>query len=322
MINRPLRLRSSNLIRSIVKENTVSLNDLIYPIFVIEGKNKKNPIDSMPNIYQFSTDKILFEIDELINLGINNTLLFGITQNKDEIGSNSFDDDGIIQTAIKEIKKRFPDFFIMTDLCFCEYTNHGHCGIIKNNEIDNDLTLQYLKKQALSHVNSGSDLVAPSGMLDGMVKAIREILDENKYYNTPIMSYSVKYASSFYGPFREAVKSSPKFGDRKNYQMDPANSNEALKEVMIDIDEGADIVMVKPGMSYLDIIYKIKQKINIPLASYNVSGEYAMIKAASEKKWINESLVRNELLLSLKRAGSDIIISYFTKDYAKFLKNK
>ncbi len=317
MMIRPSRLRHTSHIRDLSKENNLSLNDLVYPLFVVEGKNVKNTIESMPNIYQFSIDKLLFEIDELTKLNIKNILLFGIPNTKDELGSNSFDENGIIQKTIIEIKKRFDNLFIMTDVCFCEYTSHGHCGILKNNLIDNDLTLKYLQKQALSHVEAGSDLIAPSGMIDGMVKAIRSILDQNNLINIPIMSYSAKYASSFYGPFRDAVESAPQFGDRKMYQMDPANSNEAVKEVFIDIQEGADIVMVKPALSYLDIIFKIKDKINIPLACYNVSGEYSMVKAAANNGWINEDLVRDELLLSLKRAGADIIISYFTKDYAK-----
>ena len=321
MIIRPTRLRHNLHIRTLTKENDISLNDLVYPLFVIDGKNIKNPIESMPNVYQFSIDKLLFEIDELIDLNIKNILLFGIPNKKDDLGSDSFNKNGIVQKTIIEIKKRFPELYIMTDVCFCEYTSHGHCGILKNNHIDNDLTLKYLQKQALSQVQAGSDLIAPSSMTDGMVKSIRNILDKNNYINIPIMSYSAKYASSFYGPFRDAVKSAPKFGDRKMYQMDPSNSREAIKEVLIDIGEGADIVMVKPALSYLDVICKIKDQINIPLSSFNVSGEYSMIKAAAMNGWINEDLVRDELLLSLKRAGSDIIISYFTKDFAKKKKN-
>tara|TARA_B100000700_G_scaffold168293_1_gene185855 strand:+ start:1706 stop:2677 length:972 start_codon:yes stop_codon:yes gene_type:complete len=321
MIIRPSRLRHNLNIRTLTKENDISLNDLVYPLFVIDGKNIKNPIESMPNIYQFSIDKLLFEIDELIDLNIKNILLFGIPNKKDDLGSDSFNKNGIVQKTIIEIKKRFPKLYIMTDVCFCEYTSHGHCGILKNDHIDNDLTLKYLQKQALSQVQSGSDLIAPSSMTDGMVKSIRNILDKNNYINIPIMSYSAKYASSFYGPFRDAVKSAPKFGDRKMYQMDPSNSREAIKEVLIDIEEGADIVMVKPALSYLDVICKIKDQINIPLSSFNVSGEYSMIKAAAMNGWIDEDLVRDELLLSLKRAGSDIIISYFTKDFAKKKRN-
>lgn len=321
MIIRPSRLRHNLNIRTLTKENDISLNDLVYPLFVIDGKNIKNPIESMPNIYQFSIDKLLFEIDELIDLNIKNILLFGIPNKKDDLGSDSFNKNGIVQKTIIEIKKRFPKLYIMTDVCFCEYTSHGHCGILKNDHIDNDLTLKYLQKQALSQVQAGSDLIAPSSMTDGMVKSIRNILDKNNYINIPIMSYSAKYASSFYGPFRDAVKSAPKFGDRKMYQMDPSNSREAIKEVLIDIEEGADIVMVKPALSYLDVICKIKDQINIPLSSFNVSGEYSMIKAAAMNGWIDEDLVRDELLLSLKRAGSDIIISYFTKDFAKKKKN-
>ena len=321
MIIRPTRLRHNLHIRTLTKENDISLNDLVYPLFVIDGKNIKNPIESMPNIYQFSIDKLLFEIDELIDLNIKNILLFGIPNKKDDLGSDSFNKNGIVQKTIIEIKKRFPELYIMTDVCFCEYTSHGHCGILKNDHIDNDLTLKYLQKQALSQVQSGSDLIAPSSMTDGMVKSIRNILDKNNYINIPIMSYSAKYASSFYGPFRDAVKSAPKFGDRKMYQMDPSNSREAIKEVLIDIEEGADIVMVKPALSYLDVICKIKDQINIPLSSFNVSGEYSMIKAAAMNGWIDEDLVRDELLLSLKRAGSDIIISYFTKDFAKKKRN-
>ena len=314
---RPRRLRNSKILRSLVSETKLDLDDLVYPLFIKSGKKIKIEIDSMPGIYQFSKDTVLNEIEELLKLKINKFILFGIPKEKDDYGSDSFADDGVIQTALRDIKKRFPDVFLITDVCFCEFTSHGHCGIIKNNLLDNDTTIEYLQKQVISHARAGADMVAPSGMIDGSVKYIRKALDANGFSNLPILSYSVKFASSFYTPFRDAAESAPKYGNRKNYQMDFKNSRETIKEVQLDISEGADIVMVKPAMVYLDIIKNIKKIVNIPIAAYNVSGEYSMVKAAAKMGWINENKIMNEILFSIKRAGADIIITYFAKDFAK-----
>lgn len=314
---RPRRLRNSKILRSLVSETKLDLDDLVYPLFIKFGKKIKIEIDSMPGIYQFSKDTVLNEIEELLKLKINKFILFGIPKEKDDYGSDSFADDGVIQTALRNIKKRFPDVFLITDVCFCEFTSHGHCGIIKNNSLDNDTTIEYLQKQVISHARAGVDMVAPSGMIDGSVKYIRKALDANGFSNLPILSYSVKFASSFYNPFRDAAESAPKYGNRKNYQMDFKNSRETIKEVQLDISEGADIVMVKPAMVYLDIIKNIKKIVNIPIAAYNVSGEYSMVKAAAKMGWINENKIMNEILFSIKRAGADIIITYFAKDFAK-----
>lgn len=314
---RPRRLRNSKILRSLVSETKLDLDDLVYPLFIKFGKKIKIEIDSMPGIYQFSKDTVLNEIEELLKLKINKFILFGIPKEKDDYGSDSFADDGVIQTALRDIKKRFPDVFLITDVCFCEFTSHGHCGIIKNNSLDNDTTIEYLQKQVISHARAGADMVAPSGMIDGSVKYIRKALDTNGFSNLPILSYSVKFASSFYTPFRDAAESAPKYGNRKNYQMDFKNSRETIKEVQLDISEGADIVMVKPAMVYLDIIKNIKKIVNIPIAAYNVSGEYSMVKAAAKMGWINENKIMNEILFSIKRAGADIIITYFAKDFAK-----
>ena len=319
---RPRRLRENEAIRKLVKENHVTKDDLIYPLFVRNGKKLKSPIPSMPDIYQFSPDSILKEIDVLLNMGLNRIILFGIPDFKDEIGRDTISQNGIIQQTINGIKKRFPEMYIISDVCICEYTNHGHCGIVENKEIKNDKTLKYLQKQAISHAESGVDMVAPSGMMDGVINAIRKELDANDFTNIPILSYSVKYASSFYSPFRDAVDSSPQFSDRSQYQMDISNSREALKEVVLDISEGADIIMVKPAMTYLDIIHQVREISNLPIAAYNVSGEYSMIKAAANKGWINEKEVVNEILHSIKRAGADIIITYFAKSFLKVLEDK
>ncbi len=319
---RPRRLRNSKILRSLVSETKLDLDDLVYPLFIKFGKKIKIEIDSMPGIYQFSKDTVLNEIEELLKLKINKFILFGIPKEKDDYGSDSFADDGVIQTALRNIKKRFPDVFLITDVCFCEFTSHGHCGIIKNNSLDNDTTIEYLQKQVISHARAGADMVAPSGMIDGSVKYIRKALDNNGFSNLPILSYSVKFASSFYTPFRDAAESAPKYGNRKNYQMDFKNSRETIKEVQLDICEGADIVMVKPAMVYLDIIKNIKKIVNIPIAAYNVSGEYSMVKAAAKMGWINENKIMNEILFSIKRAGADIIITYFAKDFAKSILNE
>jgi len=317
-----LRLRRKRLkenLRNIFKETRISKDDLVYPLFVIPGKNKKEEINSMPGQYRYSIDLLCEEVQKIKEEGIKAIILFGIPEKKDEYGSESFNEEGIIQRAVREIRKYEKDIIIITDLCMCEYTSHGHCGIIKDEDVDNDLTLEYLGKIAVSQARAGADIVAPSGMMDGQVKAIRKALDENGFKNTLILSYSVKYASSFYGPFREAAESAPKFGNRKTYQMDYSNIREALLEAGLDFEEGADILMVKPALSYLDIIYRIKEKFNLPVAAYNVSGEYSMVKAASLKGWINEKDIVLEILTSIKRAGADLIITYHARDVIKWL---
>ena len=317
-ITRSRRLRSCKNIRSMVRETSLSLNDFIYPLFVCEGKGVRNEVASMPGIYNLSVDEIVKEAREAESLGIKSVILFGIPGHKDEEGSGAYGSDGIVQKAIKAIKD-FTELYVITDVCMCEYTSHGHCGRVVNGDVDNDSTLDMLAREALSHAEAGADMVAPSDMMDGRVKAIRSMLDDNGYSHIPIMSYAVKYASGYYGPFREAADSTPAFGSRKTYQMDPANRREALKEAYSDIEEGADIIMVKPALAYLDIIREVKDSCNIPVASYNVSGEYAMIKAAGKNGWIDEEKVMMETLLSMKRAGSDLIITYFAKDAAKIL---
>jgi len=321
-MNRTRRLRRSEGIRRLVRENSLQLNDLIYPIFIEEGRGIETEIASMPGIKRFSLDIVSKELDEVSQLDIPAVLLFGIPSSKDEIGSETWNDQGIIQQAIRFIKKHYPQLYVVTDVCFCEYTSHGHCGIIHDNDVDNDATLINIAKQVISHAKAGADMVAPSGMMDGMIAAIREALDQSGFPNLPVMSYAVKYASGFYGPFRDAADSTPSFGDRRTYQMDPSNRDEALREAHFDDQEGADILMVKPALSYLDIIRDIKNNFDRPVACYNVSGEYAMIKAAGEKGWIDEEKVMMESLLSMKRAGADIIITYFAKDVAKFLLKK
>lgn len=321
-MNRTRRLRRTDKIRRLVRENSLQLNDLIYPLFIEEGNDIETEIVSMPGIKRFSLDRLSKELDEITALDIPAVLLFGIPSSKDEIGSQTWNEHGIIQQSIRFIKKHYPKLYVITDVCFCEYTNHGHCGIIHDNDVDNDATLVNLAKQVISHARAGADMVAPSGMMDGMIAAIREALDETGFLNLPIMSYAVKYASAFYGPFRDAADSTPSFGDRRTYQMDPSNRDEALREANFDDQEGADILMVKPALSYLDIIRDIKNNFDRPVACYNVSGEYAMIKAAAEKGWIDEEKVMMESLLSMKRAGADIIITYFAKDVAKYLLKK
>ena len=317
-ITRSRRLRSCKNIRSMVRETSLSINDFIYPLFVCEGKGVRNEVASMPGIYNLSVDEIVKEAREAESLGIKSVILFGIPSYKDEEGSGAYGSDGIVQKAIKAIKD-FTELYVITDVCMCEYTSHGHCGRVVNGDVDNDSTLDMLAREALSHAEAGADMVAPSDMMDGRVKAIRSMLDDNGYSHIPIMSYAVKYASGYYGPFREAADSTPAFGSRKTYQMDPANRREALKEAYSDIEEGADIIMVKPALAYLDIIREVKDSCNVPVASYNVSGEYAMIKAAGKNGWIDEEKVMMETLLSMKRAGSDLIITYFAKDAAKIL---
>ncbi|MDI3478115.1 MAG: porphobilinogen synthase [Thermoanaerobacterium sp.] len=319
LLKRPRRLRANEVIRRMVKETSVSVDDLIYPMFVVPGENIKEEISAMPGVYRYSVDNLVKEVKEVYDLRIPAVLLFGIPSKKDELGSEAYDDDGIIQKAVKSIKESIPQMIVITDVCMCEYTSHGHCGIVRDGYVQNDETVSYIAKIALSHVKAGADIVAPSDMMDGRVKAIRDVLDENGYVNTPIISYSAKYASSFYGPFREAAESAPQFGDRKSYQMDPANSDEALREISLDIEEGADIIMVKPALPYLDIIRRTKDAFNIPIAAYNVSGEYSMIKAASQMGYIDEKSTVLESLTGIKRAGADIIITYFAKDVAKWL---
>jgi len=319
MINRTRRLRRTENIRRLVRENKLTIDDLIYPLFIEEGENIEAEIVSMPGIKRFSLDKVSMELDEVVALKIPAVILFGIPANKDETGSETWNDEGIIQQAIRLIKKNYPDLYVITDVCFCEYTSHGHCGIIHDHDVDNDATLVNMAKQVISHAKAGVDMVAPSAMMDGMIDAIRQALDQTGFTNLPIMSYSAKYASAFYGPFRDAADSAPSFGDRRTYQMDPANRDEALREATFDDQEGADILMVKPALAYLDIIRDVKNNFDRPVACYNVSGEYAMIKAAGAKGWIDEERVMMESLLSMKRAGADIIITYFAKDVARLL---
>ena len=314
------RLRANYTLRRMVKETGLSADDFIYPLFAIHGKDRKIPIESMPGIYQLSVDRLQEEIREVGSLGIPGVLLFGIPERKDSTGSSAWDSDGVIQQAVKKIKNTCPELVVITDVCLCEYTDHGHCGIAENNKsINNDRTLELLAKQALSHVRAGSDMVAPSDMMDGRVGYIRRALDSEGFTGTLIMSYAAKFCSSFYGPFRDAAHSAPAFGDRKTYQLDPANVLEALREVRLDIEEGADIVMVKPALAYLDVIKAVKEKFGYPTAAYNVSGEYALIKAAAAKGWIDEKAVTMEVLTSIKRAGADIIISYAAKDAVRVL---
>ena len=316
---RPRRLRRNENLRRMVRETFLRIDDLIYPMFVQPGKGLREPISSMPDNYRFSIDELVKEVKDIYKLGIPAIILFGIPEKKDEVGSEAYAKDGIIQRAIKAIKDAVPEIIVITDVCLCEYTSHGHCGVIKNNEVDNDATLELLAKEAVSHAEAGADMVAPSDMMDGRVKAIREALDRTGFSHIPIMSYAVKYASAFYGPFREAAESAPQFGDRRSYQMDPPNAREALREAELDVGEGADIIMVKPALPYLDIIYRVRQAINRPIAAYNVSGEFSMLKAAIANGWLEEKRVVLEALTSIKRAGADLILTYFAKEIATWL---
>jgi porphobilinogen synthase len=318
-VGRQRRTRMNPLVRSMVRETELSKNDFIYPLFVVPGKNVRKEVSSMPGVYQMSVDTLVRECAEVKSLGIPAVILFGIPEQKDEWGSGAYDDQGIVQQALRSLKKEVPGLYLITDVCLCEYTSHGHCGIVRGDEIVNDESVALLAREALSHAKAGADMVAPSDMFDGRVGAIRHILDEQGFYNVPIMSYAAKYASGFYGPFREAAESTPKFGDRRSHQMDPANSDEALREVGQDIHEGADIVMVKPALAYLDVIYRVKQTFGMPTAAYNVSGEYSLLKAAAKMGWVEEERVMMEMLTSIKRAGADIILSYFAKDAARVL---
>jgi len=319
---RPRRLRRNDKLRNLIRETTLDPSNFIYPLFLGPGKDKAQPVSSMPGVAQLTVDRAARECQEVEALGIPAVILFGIPEHKDAIGSEAYLDEGIVQQAIRGIKETVPDLLVVTDVCLCEYTDHGHCGIIKNGAVDNDATLELLAREALSHAQAGADIVAPSDMMDGRVAAIRKILDENSFSQIPIMAYAAKYASGFYGPFREAAESTPQFGDRRSYQMDPANVDEALREVELDIREGADIVMVKPALAYLDVIYRVKQKFGYPLAAYNVSGEYSMIKAAGQNGWIEEPRIMMEVLFAIRRAGADMILSYFAKDAARLLHGK
>ena len=318
-VYRPRRLRASETIRRMVRETQLSVDDLIYPLFVTYGSGVKKPVESMPGVYNLSVDNLLAEVDQINSLGIPAILLFGIPETKDAVGSGAYDDSGVVQEAIRVVKKEFPGLLVITDVCLCEFTDHGHCGVIRDGRVLNDPTLELLARSALSHVRAGADMVAPSDMMDGRVGAIREILDREGYQDIPIMAYSAKYASAYYGPFREAAGSAPQFGDRKAYQMDPPNALEALRETALDIEEGADIVMVKPALAYMDIIKAVKEEFGYPVAAYNVSGEYAMVKAAAAKGWLDERRVVLESLTGMKRAGADIILTYHAKDVAHWL---
>tara|TARA_R110001592_G_scaffold53477_5_gene163939 strand:+ start:3308 stop:4309 length:1002 start_codon:yes stop_codon:yes gene_type:complete len=311
--------RKTEEIRAKVRETKLNVADFIYPLFIEEAENIKKEISSMPGIFRYSLDRINEELDEVVGLGIKSIILFGIPLQKDAEGSESWNDEGIIQKAIRYIKTNYPTLQVIADVCFCEYTDHGHCGVLCNHDVDNDLTLVNLRKQVLAQAKAGVDMVAPSGMMDFAVREIRAELDKNGFQHIPIMGYSVKYCSSYYGPFRDAADSAPSFGDRRTYQMDPANRNEAIKEAQADVNEGAAILMVKPALSYLDIIRDLKNNFDLPIAAYNVSGEYSMIKAAGKNGWIDEQKVMMETLLSIKRAGADIIITYFAKEAAKLL---
>jgi porphobilinogen synthase len=313
------RLRQTANMRALVRENYIRLEDFIYPIFVIEGQNIKNEISSMPGIYQFSLDRLSEEMDEVVSLGIKSVLLFGIPAEKDECGTGAFHDHGIVQEATRLIKEHYSDIIVVADTCLCEYTSHGHCGVIEGDQVLNDPSLKVLAQTAVSQARAGADIIAPSNMMDGFVAAIRQGLDEAGFENVPIMSYAVKYASAFYGPFRDAADSAPQFGDRKAYQMDPANRMEALREAESDVNEGADFLIVKPGMPYLDIVRDVKNHIHLPIVTYNVSGEYSMVKAAAANDWIDEKAVVMEMLTGMKRAGADLIITYHAKDAARWL---
>lgn len=319
MQKRPRRLRNNLVIRKMVRETSLSVSDFIYPLFIVEGENIKREISSLEGVYHFSVDRLEEEVKELMALGIYSVILFGVPDQKDACGSEAYNPEGVVQQAIRKIKSVSEEMYVVTDVCMCEYTSHGHCGILDNKgTVINDVTLEYLGKIALSHAEAGADMVAPSDMMDGRIGYMRSVLDKNEYKHIPIMAYSAKYASSYYGPFREAAGSAPSFGDRKAYQMDIANTDEALREVELDIEEGADIVMVKPALSYLDIIRRVKDNFNMPIAAYNVSGEYAMLKLAVKSGVLDEKAIY-ESLLSIKRAGADIIITYFAKEMAQKL---
>lgn len=313
------RLRSSEAMRSIVRENHLRIEDLIYPLFVIEGENIRQEVPSMPGVYQVSLDLLHDEIKEIEQLGIQAIILFGVPHDKDETGTGAYSDEGIVQQATRLIKKSFPKLLVIADTCLCEYTSHGHCGVIHHHDVDNDASLKLLAETAVSQAKAGADIIAPSNMMDGFVTVIRQALDDAGFEHIPIMSYAVKYASSFYGPFRDAADSTPEFGDRKTYQMDPANRREAFREAQSDIEEGADFLIIKPALSYLDIVREVRNKYEVPIVAYNVSGEYSMVKAAALNGWIDEKNLVMEKLISMKRAGADLLITYHAKDVAKWL---
>ncbi len=319
LIQRPRRLRGNELLRRMVRETRMDKSSLMYPLFVREGEGIEEEIPSMEGQYRYSIDRLPYELERLTKAGVSSVMLFGIPDKKDEVGSGAYDADGIVQRALRMAKKEFPDLYYVTDVCMCEYTSHGHCGVLKGCEVENDATLQLLAKTALSHVEAGADMVAPSDMMDGRVLAIRNLLDENGYKEAPIMSYAVKYASAFYGPFRDAAGSAPSFGDRKSYQMDYHNRREGLKEALLDVEEGADIIMVKPALSYLDIIREVKNELHVPVAAYSVSGEYAMVKAGAKLGYIEEDKIICEMAASAYRAGTDIYLTYFAKEIAKYI---
>ena len=317
LIQRPRRLRGSENLRKMVRETRMDKSSLIYPLFVKEGTGIEEEIPSMEGQCRYSVDRLPFELERLQNAGVNSIMLFGIPDHKDEVGSGAYDPNGIVQKALREAKKQFPDMYYITDVCMCEYTSHGHCGVLCGHDVNNDATLELLAKTAVSHVEAGADMVAPSDMMDGRVRAIREALDGNGHYGAPIMSYAVKYASAFYGPFRDAAGSAPSFGDRKSYQMDFHNRREGMKEALTDVEEGADIIMVKPAMSYLDMVSEVSKAVNVPVATYSVSGEYAMVKAAAKMGWIDEERIMCEMAVSAYRAGAQIYLTYYAKELAK-----
>ena len=319
MIMRPRRLRTTEAMRKMVRETRIDKSSLIYPIFAIDGTDIKEEIPSMPGQYRYSVDQLPYALEEAAKLGVNNILMFGIPDHKDECGSQAYAHDGIVQRALREGKKHFPDMLFIADVCMCEYTSHGHCGILHGHDVDNDETLVKLAEIASSQAEAGADVVAPSDMMDGHVTAIRRKLDEDGFKNIPIMSYAVKFASAFYGPFRDAADSAPQFGDRKSYQMDPHNRREAIREALLDVEEGADIIMVKPAMSYLDLVREVRDVVDLPVAAYSVSGEYAMVKAAAQKGWIDEERIVSEMAVSAYRAGVDIYITYYAKELAKMM---
>jgi len=318
---RPRRLRKNENFRRMIRETKLSVDNFVYPLFATFGKDVKKPISSMPGNFQMSVDHLVIEVQKAKDLGIPAVLLFGIPEKKDEVASGAFMKDGIVQQAVRRIKDKVPDVIVITDVCLCEYTSHGHCGMIEKGEVDNDASLEVIAETAVSHAKAGADMVAPSAMMDGQVGAIRDALDEGGFENLPIMAYSAKYASCFYGPFREAAESAPQFGDRKAYQMDPANGDEAIREISLDVEEGADIIMVKPALPYLDIIRRAREEFDLPIAAYNVSGEFSMIKAAAKLGWMDGEKAMMEALTSIKRAGADIIITYFATEAAKILRN-
>ncbi|MCD8125449.1 MAG: porphobilinogen synthase [Lachnospiraceae bacterium] len=317
MTQRPRRLRYGASLRKMVRETRMEKSALIYPAFVMEGENQREEIPSMEGQYRYTVDQLMFKIEELLNVGVDKVMLFGIPDHKDEWGSGAYDENGIVQKGFRAIKERFPEMYCIGDVCMCEYTSHGHCGILNGHEVDNDRTLDYLARTALSQVEAGADMVAPSDMMDGRVAAIRKLLDANGHQNTPIMSYAVKYASAFYGPFREAAGSAPSFGDRKSYQMDYHNRREGVKEALLDIEEGADILMVKPAMAFGDVIRELKETTHVPIAAYNVSGEYAMVKAAAGQGFVDETAILCEIAVSAFRAGADIYLTYFAEELAR-----